>query len=374
MAYNILKGKVEGSVDQYGDQEIDGVKVFKNTVSASVFWDTNAQSPCATLKDVAVTEIKGKHVGGVLTYNSENTLQASYNFTYKDNTLNVQNLNASNIAGSGKGLHDLPADRFNNKISANFLDYSQGLQNVRGSLQIKAADGIITSEDGIALNIDSESGLWLKAGNLTIDPTRAEKINSRGQNLSDDDLLIVSDVSTGKTNNTTLKNLYDNYIGLKVPQSSGIVGSIQLKGKSGFDSSAKLSYDTSNDVLKVENKIRTKQVIIDKSLMCAGAVYHNVTKTSDTTYQVTENDYTILCDSSNNKVLVELPPPCNSTGRVLIIKKTNSDRYKLNSNLVEIRCEESRIDLSDSVVLKSNYSARTLQSDGETWHVTNKIG
>ena len=152
MAYNILKGKVEGSVDQYGDQEIDGVKVFKNTVSASVFWDTNAQSPCATLKDVAVTEIKGKHVGGVLTYNSENTLQASYNFTYKDNTLNVQNLNASNIAGSGKGLHDLPADRFNNKISANFLDYSQGLQNVRGSLQIKAADGIITSEDGIALN------------------------------------------------------------------------------------------------------------------------------------------------------------------------------------------------------------------------------
>jgi hypothetical protein len=69
-----------------------------------------------------------------------------------------------------------------------------------------------------------------------------------------------------------------------------------------------------------------------------------------------------------------LPPPCNNAGRVLIIKKTNSDRYKLNSNLVEIRCEESRIDLSKSVVLKSNYSARTLQSDGETWHVINKIG
>lgn len=37
MAYNVLKGIVEGSVDQHADQEIGGVKVFKNTVSASVF-------------------------------------------------------------------------------------------------------------------------------------------------------------------------------------------------------------------------------------------------------------------------------------------------------------------------------------------------
>ena len=59
MAYNVLKGKVEGSVDQHEDQEIGGVKVFKNTVSASVFWDTDAQSPCATMKDVAITKIQG---------------------------------------------------------------------------------------------------------------------------------------------------------------------------------------------------------------------------------------------------------------------------------------------------------------------------
>mgnify|MGYP001436284888 CR=1 FL=1 len=26
MAYNVLKGAVEGSVDQYGDQEISGIK------------------------------------------------------------------------------------------------------------------------------------------------------------------------------------------------------------------------------------------------------------------------------------------------------------------------------------------------------------
>ena len=29
MAYNVLKGVIEGSVDQYADQEIDGIKIFK---------------------------------------------------------------------------------------------------------------------------------------------------------------------------------------------------------------------------------------------------------------------------------------------------------------------------------------------------------
>ena len=159
-----------------------------------------------------------------------------------------------------------------------------------------------------------------------------------------------------------------------MPHASGPIGSLQIKGKSEFESCSKLSYDVAESTLKVEGKIKSKTVHVDKKLNCHGAVYHNITKTSDAVYQVTDNDYTILCDSSDNKITVELPPPCNSAGRVLVIKKANSDRYKLNSNIVEIRCEESKIDISDSVVLKSNYSTRTLQSDGETWLVINKIG
>ena len=50
MAYNVVNGIVSGSVDQHADQEISGIKIFKNTISASVFYDTDAQSPCATEK------------------------------------------------------------------------------------------------------------------------------------------------------------------------------------------------------------------------------------------------------------------------------------------------------------------------------------
>ena len=100
----------------------------------------------------------------------------------------------------------------------------------------------------------------------------------------------------------------------------------------------------------------------------------NIIKTSDSVYQVAADDYTIICDSSVNKITVQLPPPWNNLGREIVIKKANSDRYKLNSNIVEICCEESKIDINNSVVLKSNYSTRTLQSDGESWHIINKIG
>ena len=374
MAYNVLKGIVEGSVDQHGDQEIGGVKVFKNTVSASVFWDTDAESPCATMKDVAITTINGGTKNAIITFEEGGIARTHHNLTYKNNVLSAHNIEATTFAGSGERLHNLPTDKFNGEIDATYLNYSHGLRNVRGVLQVDSTDCITVDEEGVGLKIDSESGLWIKSGKLAIDITKSEPINTRGQNLSDDDLLIVSDISSNATNSTTLRNLYDGYLSLKVPHAAGSKGSVQFKGPKEFESSPKFTYDLTDDTLKVEGKIKGKVVQANKKLVCQGAVYHNITKTSDSVYQVMDSDYTILCDSSQNKITVQLPAPCNSEGRVVVIKKANSDRYKINSNAVEICCEESKIDISDSVVLKSNYSTRTLQSDGETWLVINKIG
>jgi hypothetical protein len=374
MAYNVLKGNVEGSVDQHGDQEIDGVKVFKNTVSASVFWDTDAQSPCATMKDVAITKINGGTKGAFLLFEDDKTVKTHHNLTYEDGTLYARRIKALTFVGSAGGLDNIPADKFNAKIGAQFIEHSHGLHNVRGSLQVKPGDCVTVDEAGISIKVNNACGLSLKSGKLTIDPSKADPINRQGQNLSDNDLLLVSDISSNETKNTSLKNLYDGYLKLKVPHAAGPVGAVQIKGNTEFQSSAKLTYDISTNSLNVDGKVKTNSVEIDKKLVCQGAVYHNITKTSDKEYKVKDSDHTILCDSSNNKVKVRLPAPCNSTGRILIIKKANSDQYKLNSNVVEIHCEESKIDISDSVILKSNYSTRTLQSDGEAWYVINKIG
>ena len=76
MAYNVLKGKVDGSVDQYADQEIDGVKRFKNTLSASGFYDTKVESYCATLKDVPLRQLKSRSKYGILTYQGNSSVKA----------------------------------------------------------------------------------------------------------------------------------------------------------------------------------------------------------------------------------------------------------------------------------------------------------
>ena len=81
-----------------------------------------------------------------------------------------------------------------------------------------------------------------------------------------------------------------------------------------------------------------------------------------------------MCDSLNNKIKIELPPAVNNEGRVLIIKKANTDKYKINSNGIEISCKEGKIDISDSHPIKMNYSSRTLQSDGENWWIIGTKG
>ena len=63
-----------------------------------------------------------------------------------------------------------------------------------------------------------------------------------------------------------------------------------------------------------------------------------------------------------------------NSGRVLIIKKTNTDKYKLNSNQIEVTSEEGTIDINDTITIKMNYSSRTLQSDGENWWIIGTKG
>lgn len=107
---------------------------------------------------------------------------------------------------------------------------------------------------------------------------------------------------------------------LKVPHAAGSKGALQIKGNKEFEACPKLTYDSSDNTLSVEGKVKSKNIQVDKKLICDGAVYHNITKTDENVYKVAESDYTILCDSSKGEVKVLLPPPCNSTGRVLIIK------------------------------------------------------
>ena len=135
-----------------------------------------------------------------------------------------------------------------------------------------------------------------------------------------------------------------------------------------------LTYDSATNTLNVEGTAKSIVSRIQQKLVCEGAVHHNIKKINTPIYDICSEDYTILCDAADHKVKVNLPAAINNRGRVLIIKKTNTDKYKLTSNVVEIACEEGPIDLGESCIIKMNYSTRTLQSDGENWWIIGSKG
>ena len=376
MAYNVLKGTVEGSVDQHGDQEIDGVKIFRSTISASVFYDTDAQSPCATVKDVALRKISPRASDSLIICgkNDDAYTHHTLKFDKENKTLIAGKVSAQSFEGSAENLRNIQAQSIIGKLKADNIEYGAGLQDVRNILQVKSSSGIKATEDGLTINIAVNGALSLESDKLSVDPRRTEAIDRHGQNLSDQDLLLVADISRGTVEHTTLLNLYERYIKTKSLNTAGNLNEIQIKGRSGLAASSNLLYDTDKDVLLVAGAISTKAVKISGNLEVDGQVVKNIKKIESETYQVQKSDYTILCDTLKNKITVVLPPACNSKGRIVVVKKANSQKHKINSNVVNIKVEEGAIDLKNTAVMKMNYSSKTLQSDGENWCIIGSVG
>jgi hypothetical protein len=159
-----------------------------------------------------------------------------------------------------------------------------------------------------------------------------------------------------------------------MPEASGALNHVQLKGHSGFASSPKLAYDDSKNTLNVEGKISTTNIDIDNLLRCRGAISANIKTIVGEYYEVENTDYTILCDSIKTPITLMLPPACNHVGRILNIKKTNQNKYSLRSFPVAIKVSEGLIDIGTDITMKMNYSSRTIQSDGKNWWVIGSKG
>jgi hypothetical protein len=152
------------------------------------------------------------------------------------------------------------------------------------------------------------------------------------------------------------------------------VNDIQLKGKSGFNSTSKFSYDTDKDILNIDGRITASTLQIEGELHCNGAVINNIKTIKSRIYEVQPSDYTLLCDTMEAPVTVLLPPACNHIGRILYIKKACTNKYKLNSYPVVLKVKEGTIDLTEQMMIRTNYALRAVQSDGNSWWVIGAKG
>ncbi len=379
MAYNVLKGMVEGSVDQHADQEIEGVKVFKSTVSASVFYDTDAQAPCITANDLPIKRLQKESPGGIVIYKGNQKAETHHDFRYQGKTLYVPHV-CSVFEGDGSRLKKLPVTEFSGSIPAESLNVGLGLKSVRGALQINVGDGISCDEDGIDVNVAPQGGLSFNGRRLTLDTRACESITKNGQNLSDDDTIFVYDESLNQVRSTTLRNLQTRYISERVPRPAGDAGTLQFKGAAGFLSSNALSFNAQHKILTLDGTLRSHKIKNAHSaqflgtVRMEGQVCHAIKSVKGKKYEVGADDYTLLIDSGKDNIRIMLPPAANNTGRILILKKVNKDKYKLNSGVVKVIATEGKIDISSEIIIKMNYSSRTLQSDGENWWLIGSKG
>tara|TARA_R110002020_G_scaffold435702_5_gene645921 strand:+ start:3157 stop:4305 length:1149 start_codon:yes stop_codon:yes gene_type:complete len=381
MAYNVLKGAVEGSVDQHGDQEIDGIKVFKNVVSASVFYDTDAQSPCATENKVAVERIVSEKAGAILTYQGNKKAQCHYNLLFDGRTLHTDNAVISRITGSGCGLRDLPADKLLGVVPAHSINYGSGLEEYKHKLRVNAGEGISVNSDGTSVALLPNGGLGTKSRKLTLDPENALNIKENGQNLSDPDLLLVYDATRREIRYTTMQNLYDGFLNFKVPHPGGSKNSIQFKGAKEFDGNSNFTFEPQNSTATLKGTFRSLALHVSKKIQSNGdleingALYKNVKVTSDVNYDFQDTDNTVLFDTTDANIVATLPPAKKNPGRVITVKKICENKYKLISSYhLKIKSDGGKIDFSSEITLKSNYSVRTFHSDGSSWWVINKSG
>jgi|TARA_Y100000034_G_scaffold136645_1_gene214380 hypothetical protein len=372
MAYNVLDGTVDYSTTQHtelldaqANQEIKGTKIIVGRLLSKEGRE---------IVPPAITKIEGGVKHGILIYQHNGEASAERNLTFNGELLATTHVRAGIFEGSGEKLRNLPTTQFNGIISAKDLNLGLGLKNVRNRLQVNTHEGLLAEEEGLSVALAPKSGLTFKERRLAIEPKNCVPINGAGQNLSDDDLMLVHDTSCGQLRNTTLSNLYSSYIQHKIPRAGGTVNCVQIKSKNGFDASPNLTFDPVSNVLNIDGHVVADSLSVSGKTDFEGFVAKNIKNVSVAHYEVEGRDYTILCNTSEHKVKVTLPAACNNEGRILVVKKVHNNRFKLNSNLLTIDVEEGEIDFKSKIEVKHTYSAVTFQSDGTKWWVIGKTG
>jgi len=373
MAYNIIKGRAGSVVGKNTDQEVGGKKTFLNPVSAYGFYDLQKDSPVATVADLPITQVRGKRYGGIVTFSSQGHLRVDDEMRVSEGVLYAPHIQAGTLKGSAKALKEIPSNEFISPIPASQVSHGVGLRSVGPTLQVNPHMGIKVEEEGVSVDLYHAGGLSYHRKSLTIDPRRSPSIKDNGQNLHDADVLLVQDSSRGDLRHTTLQNLYEGYLKTKVPHAEGGKYNVQFRGNTGFAASPNFCFEPTSNILAINGQINTNTMLVLGDVQIAGttrmqgAVVANVTTITSKTYEVHDDDYTILADTTKNTVLVTLPPAENHAGRIFNIKKINSNPYKLNSNKLTIKAVGGKIDSAKEIVMKINNSCRVFQSDGRTW-------
>lgn len=96
-----------------------------------------------------------------------------------------------------------------------------------------------------------------------------------------------------------------------------------------------------------------------------GGVGHNVSTVSSATYTVNlVNEYTILCDTTSNAIVITLPAP-TGIGDTVVVKDAVGN--VIANNITIDTADTAKIDTLDDYIISTPFQSVTLQTDGTDW-------
>ncbi len=122
-------------------------------------------------------------------------------------------------------------------------------------------------------------------------------------------------------------------------------------------------YTSSNNRMTINNagNVGIGTSTPNSTLQNTGSTSMSIT-TQTSTYNVADNDYTILCNNTS-AISVYLPTAVGISGRIYIIKRISSANVTVNADGAE------KIDGALTKVLNTSYARVTVQSDGSNWFI-----
>ncbi|MEK9769271.1 MAG: hypothetical protein VW683_10160, partial [Betaproteobacteria bacterium] len=255
------------------------------------------------------------------------------------------------------------------------------------------------NSDGSTLNLASSNGVishtgnqfFVRRGTSTTKAFCMDVFTSNGFRVSEDEHIGFADFTGGFDGaaNTTIRRIADAHLAINGASatdtcqvtvgSNTSLGTLTIYGHDAADETlvVRAASSQSADILQIQDNSGTELVTVDSSgKLGINSASPNATLTVNgsmslpiesisATDTLDDTNHTVLVDASGGSRTVNLPAASGSTGKIFIIKKTDSS----SNNVVIDPNGAETIDGSSTFTFNSQYRAVTIQCDGSNWHI-----
>ena len=228
-----------------------------------------------------------------------------------------------------------------------------------------------TGNDGGAIQLGEESNFH---GLVSYDNTSSVLFIDNAYNSNNGDIGFRT-----KTAGTAVTPLRLKGSGQTIINGTSALATATIYGHSASDETlvVRAASSQSADILQIQNSGGTELVTVDSSgKLGINSASPNATLTVNgsmslpiesisATDTLDDSNHTVLVNASGGSRTVNLPAASGSTGKVFIIKKTDSSS---NNVVIDPNASET-IDGSSTFTFNAQYRAVTIQCDGSNWHI-----